>query len=115
MKLHACSPTFKADAGKSDRWRASVVDETGEIYCVAVAASPASATERAKQIIENRSKVGELINRTARMLAAIQPFLTYASTLGSALPDDAPITNGLRSNGKITAGECRALVRSAQQ
>lgn len=115
MKLHARPSTFVAGARSGSQWQVEVIDDLGELYCVAVASSPARASMRAHRIIENRSKVGELINSTARMLAAIQPFLTYASTLGDALPDDAPVTNGLRSNGKITAGECRALVRSAQQ
>lgn len=115
MRLHARPSTFVSGARGGSQWQVEVVDDLGELYCIAVASSAAHATMRARQIIENRSKVGELIDRTARMASAIQPFLVYATTLGSALPDDAPITNGLRSNGKITAGECRALVRSAQQ
>lgn len=107
MKLFATPATCVAYG-----YQSRVYAEDGTLVCLAVGLSAREADERAALIVSNNSKVGALVNRVKKLEDALHPFAEYAATLGDALPDNAPVTNGLRGPGRIAVGACRAALRA---
>lgn len=56
---------------------------------------------------KNYPTLAELAKR--RLELAAKPFVEYLRQLPEDLPDDTPVTNGLRGPGRLTVGDLRAL------